>query len=190
MPTIRVRVNVYAPTLVINGAGVASVWTEIFFDRVLGVANSVWGQADIEFYKQSFSSNDSVELMNPNSARRLIPPDQEFLAARFRASTGANVVLVNEASSRDPAAAGIGGAAMSLYRVCLLSHNADWRAVGVYLAHEFGHLLGLHDIYTGLGDNLMYGATGTGETRLDAEQRRTAARGARALNQPATNRAP
>lgn len=188
MSNICVPVSVFAPTLNINGNRIAPVWTEAVFNNVFNITKQIWLTARIEFQRSSFTTNLEVELLNPTSASRIIGSDQEYLCRRFRPANGISVVLVNEAESRDRAAGVIGGAAMAVFRGCLLAYSANRRAAGVYLAHEFGHLLGLSDIYTGLGDNLMYGALGTGDAALDGGQRRTALRGARLLiqspNQP------
>ena len=190
MSIIRVPVSVRSLTLNINGNRTATVWTESYFNTVFNIARDIWLTAQIRFEVASFTPNVEAELLNPNSASRLIAADQEYLCRRFQATTGASLLLVNEATSRDPAASGIGGMAVAAFRACLLAHNANQRTVGIYLAHEIGHLLGLHDIYTGLGDNLMYGALGTGETRLNQEHRRHALRSARLLNQPANSSTP
>jgi hypothetical protein len=185
---IRVPVDVYSLTLVINNVRVAPIWTENIFANVFNAARQIWLPAQVDFTRRSFNPNAEIELANANSTSRVNPSDREYILAHFRGANGVSVVLVNQASSQDPAAAGVGGGAARIYQSCLLAHSPNTTSAGIYLAHEFGHLLGLHDIYTGLGDNLMYGAVGTGAAALDGGQHRAAWRGARLLiqspNQP------
>jgi hypothetical protein len=184
MSITRIPVGVFVPTLTINNTNIANRWTESDFNNVLNIANQFWQVAKIEFRKTSFNNQVTVELLNQNSSGRLIRADQLFIGHRFRPTTaGVSVVLVNEAESSDRAAGVVGGTAMQVYRSCLLAYSSNPRTVGLYLAHEFGHLLGLHDIYTGNGNNLMYGALGTGVGRLNPSQCRIALREARLLIQ-------
>ena len=190
MSIIRVPVNVRSLTLNINGTRTASVWTESFFNGVFNITRDIWLPAQIRFEVASFTPNVEAELLNPTSTSRVNGSDQPYLCRLFQATTGVSLLLVNEATSRDPAASGVGGSSVAAFRTCLLAHNSNQRTVGVYLAHEFGHLLGLHDIYTGIGDNLMFGALSTGENRLNREQRRLALRTARLLTQPTNSPTP
>lgn len=193
MSVIRVPVCVHQITLVIDNSRivnnvrvgdtvrVASTWTEGYFDRVFDCARRIWQSARIDFYKQSFAAGDA-ELRNANVGNRVSTVNQEDLCFRFQPSAGVSVILVNEAVSRDAAAGVIGGVAFEAFRSCVLANSGAVERAGAFLAHELGHLLGLPDIRTGLGDNLMYGGI-SNDTRLTDDQRRRAHRRAQLLIQ-------
>ena len=177
MTQIRVPLDVYNVTLVINGIRHPPAhWTEGGFAAVLAQANTIWAQADICFFQQSFSGRE-VELLNRDSNVVVTSGDQQYLASRLRGQQRLSVILVDQARSRDPAAGMVGGVAMEQFRACVLAWSGNWSAAGRYLAHEFGHLLGLHDLMQNPADagNLMWGAVGDPASAvLNADQRTTA----------------
>ena len=135
---IQIPADLTIVTLRDSGRELPQRFTEAHARTLLQRASELLqARADIAF--RAGTCERVVEEM-PAGARSDVVDDAgyHFLSAAHRAGSGVRVLLVDRVSRPE-----LGGESVAQTRVCLVPYGADVGSTSRFLAHEFGHLLGL-----------------------------------------------
>ena len=139
-PTIRIPLNVYAVTLRNGTQSSGPRWTNAEILGVVGDANAIWRQADIEFVPGAVQA---FTLDVPGSVETVDNQSFQTLSQRLGNQATPTVAFVRQSLGGSNSA----GRAIAARRFLMLAFQNSPLQASRYLAHELGHNLGLSGHY-------------------------------------------